>query len=263
MRLIRPCKCSGSVSYVHLQCLNHWRMTSSSANYTCSICKYDYKIQKTIIADILMSENGAIITTILLLLLGIISMGLLIFNISNYYSFDLSGRIYHTIRIRPWWRSCDVSTSIFEVITVIAKKSKLQSENNDINILLLKIPVVSNIWNYYQEISLFLSEIIKTFRPPNIYHFLLCNTKASIIIDTILLGLTFFGLIGIISHLYSLYKQIEPQLRHGGLGAQHMQQFVVIGMSIASLGSESMFRFGLAGGCVIAAIEVRYSTTIR
>jgi hypothetical protein len=44
LRLIRPCKCTGSQSFVHLECLNQWWSTSSAANCTCSVCKYKYLI---------------------------------------------------------------------------------------------------------------------------------------------------------------------------------------------------------------------------
>lgn len=41
--MIRPCKCSGSLAYVHIDCLNQWRTTSVSARTTCSICNFTYQ----------------------------------------------------------------------------------------------------------------------------------------------------------------------------------------------------------------------------
>ncbi|KAM5531707.1 hypothetical protein V8D89_014627 [Ganoderma adspersum] len=48
-RLIRPCLCKGSISYVHVKCLQQWRNTSSSrsAFYACSQCGYHYHFART------------------------------------------------------------------------------------------------------------------------------------------------------------------------------------------------------------------------
>lgn len=48
-RLIRPCLCKGSVSYVHVKCLHRWRnsSTSRSAFYRCPQCGYHYRFART------------------------------------------------------------------------------------------------------------------------------------------------------------------------------------------------------------------------
>ncbi|KAH9082000.1 hypothetical protein EDB83DRAFT_2214631 [Lactarius deliciosus] len=48
-RLIRPCLCSGSVSHVHLACLQRWRNTSSNASsfFVCPQCHYHYRFART------------------------------------------------------------------------------------------------------------------------------------------------------------------------------------------------------------------------
>ncbi|KIP11404.1 hypothetical protein PHLGIDRAFT_21615 [Phlebiopsis gigantea 11061_1 CR5-6] len=48
-RLIRPCLCKGSVSYVHVKCLHRWRNTSASnsAFYRCPQCGYHYRFART------------------------------------------------------------------------------------------------------------------------------------------------------------------------------------------------------------------------
>lgn len=40
--LIRPCKCSGSQAYVHVDCLNQWRATSKTARTKCPVCRFKY-----------------------------------------------------------------------------------------------------------------------------------------------------------------------------------------------------------------------------
>ncbi|KAF8499754.1 hypothetical protein F5888DRAFT_108351 [Russula emetica] len=49
-RLIRPCLCSGTVSYVHVACLQRWRNTSAtnvSAFFVCSRCHHRYRFAHT------------------------------------------------------------------------------------------------------------------------------------------------------------------------------------------------------------------------
>ena len=44
VQMFRPCKCKGSLAYVHVKCLDEWRKTSSKANCTCTICETPYKM---------------------------------------------------------------------------------------------------------------------------------------------------------------------------------------------------------------------------
>ncbi|KAI9512810.1 hypothetical protein F5148DRAFT_646531 [Russula earlei] len=48
-RLIRPCLCSGTVSHVHVVCLQRWRNTSvnASAFFVCPQCHYRYRFART------------------------------------------------------------------------------------------------------------------------------------------------------------------------------------------------------------------------
>ncbi|KAH9858083.1 zf-C3HC4-domain-containing protein [Lenzites betulinus] len=48
-RLIRPCLCKGSISYVHVKCLQRWRNTSASGSafYACPQCGYHYHFART------------------------------------------------------------------------------------------------------------------------------------------------------------------------------------------------------------------------
>lgn len=46
--MISPCYCSGSVNYVHLDCLNEWRETSMNpeSKTSCLVCKFNYIFEK-------------------------------------------------------------------------------------------------------------------------------------------------------------------------------------------------------------------------
>ncbi|KAI0082269.1 zf-C3HC4-domain-containing protein [Panus rudis PR-1116 ss-1] len=73
-RLIRPCLCRGSISYVHVKCLQKWRTTSASqsAFYRCPQCGYNYRFARTQVVGIatnpaIVGALSAILFTILVL----------------------------------------------------------------------------------------------------------------------------------------------------------------------------------------------------
>ncbi|CAG8563237.1 5442_t:CDS:2 [Rhizophagus irregularis] len=56
-KLISPCKCKGSLQYVHIGCLNQWRHSNvrAEASYRCEVCKYEYRFYRPRIAKIFSS----------------------------------------------------------------------------------------------------------------------------------------------------------------------------------------------------------------
>lgn len=56
-RLISPCQCRGTMSKVHINCLNRWRNASAGRKsfYQCDQCGYRYRIQRAKIAG--LAEN--------------------------------------------------------------------------------------------------------------------------------------------------------------------------------------------------------------
>ena len=56
-RLISPCRCRGTMKFVHLSCLNSWRYSSPNAKsvYQCDQCKYKYDFNRTKYAAIIGS----------------------------------------------------------------------------------------------------------------------------------------------------------------------------------------------------------------
>ena len=74
-KLISPCLCSGSIRFVHLDCLNHWRRSSANrkASFQCDQCGFKYSMQRTRIASILRASlvlNLIALCAFILLLLG-------------------------------------------------------------------------------------------------------------------------------------------------------------------------------------------------
>jgi hypothetical protein len=56
-RLISPCRCRGTMKFVHLQCLNSWRYASPNRRsvYQCDQCGYKYHFNRTQYAAIASS----------------------------------------------------------------------------------------------------------------------------------------------------------------------------------------------------------------
>lgn len=64
-RLISPCRCRGTMKFVHLQCLNSWRYASPNRRsvYQCDQCGYKYhfnRTQYTAIASSIYTRVGSI-----------------------------------------------------------------------------------------------------------------------------------------------------------------------------------------------------------
>lgn len=69
-RLISPCLCSGSMRYVHVQCLGMWRAKNSKTFIECPQCKYTYVLRRGRWGDVLLSTRtltAATATTFLLM----------------------------------------------------------------------------------------------------------------------------------------------------------------------------------------------------
>lgn len=81
-RLIRPCKCKGSISFVHVECLNKWRTLSESksAFWQCPQCHYKYAFARTKVLG-LATSRAAIgsITFVLFTILVFISSSIVIY----------------------------------------------------------------------------------------------------------------------------------------------------------------------------------------
>jgi positive regulator of sigma E activity len=78
LKLIKPCKCSGSAAYVHLNCLNKWRETSRKANQHCSVCNYGYVVKKSEISELLLSERTVLVCAIIVYLSSVVFLGIVL-----------------------------------------------------------------------------------------------------------------------------------------------------------------------------------------
>ncbi|PCH33731.1 hypothetical protein WOLCODRAFT_94067 [Wolfiporia cocos MD-104 SS10] len=83
-RLIRPCRCKGSISHVHVKCLQRWRNTSASrsAFYSCPQCGYKYHFARTRVVGIatnplVVAAMSTVLFTVLVICCSFITTSLL------------------------------------------------------------------------------------------------------------------------------------------------------------------------------------------
>ncbi|SAM05283.1 hypothetical protein [Absidia glauca] len=71
--LIRPCRCKGTMMYVHVSCLNRWRNMSprASSYVACDLCGYQYNIYRPRYAAIVTNVHFLRLMTAFLVLLSI------------------------------------------------------------------------------------------------------------------------------------------------------------------------------------------------
>lgn len=69
-RLISPCRCQGTIKWVHVNCLFQWRMKSKSSKsyYRCEQCHYQYLFIRPQLSAILLSYPSLLICTALVFL---------------------------------------------------------------------------------------------------------------------------------------------------------------------------------------------------
>lgn len=65
-RFISPCKCKGSIRFVHAHCLEKWRTSSPNPKsyWECDQCKYKYSYRRTFMARMLRNEIVVHLVTI-------------------------------------------------------------------------------------------------------------------------------------------------------------------------------------------------------
>jgi len=74
---ISPCKCKGSMKYIHRNCLQNWRMANNTAFYECDICKYKYQFVRSTIATILRNELIILLITMITFIIISFIIGIL------------------------------------------------------------------------------------------------------------------------------------------------------------------------------------------
>ncbi|OAV92797.1 hypothetical protein PTTG_04943 [Puccinia triticina 1-1 BBBD Race 1] len=152
-RFIQPCLCRGTMAFIHVGCLQRWRITSPSPKsfYRCDQCGYRYKLRRAKIAG--LAENPAIlggvtfmVFFILVIVSGFISSWLLesysqITTIESHwdtglgpFSYDSTGKIVgevvgEAVRVLNSKLHVDDSRSSRKAATTPVRRSKLVTQS--------------------------------------------------------------------------------------------------------------------------------------
>ena len=113
--LFIPCQCTGSMAYVHPECLAEWRRTAanSRAFYACEQCGTEYKIRQNALALALMSRNFVIGLTVVICVVLTLSVGIVVDTLPlPKTSTECAHALYRLIAYAPpWYTSARVSLS--------------------------------------------------------------------------------------------------------------------------------------------------------
>ncbi|RUS24810.1 hypothetical protein BC938DRAFT_473045 [Jimgerdemannia flammicorona] len=72
--LIHPCRCSGTMAFVHVECINHWRTKDRKSYYQCETCRYQYNLFRPRLAALFENTfflHSLAITISLVLIIGL------------------------------------------------------------------------------------------------------------------------------------------------------------------------------------------------
>eukprot|EP01052_Picozoa_sp_SAG31_P035808 SAG31_NODE_4369_length_3305_cov_2.653774_1_plen_337_part_00 len=97
--LFSPCRCTGSMRYVHVECLNTWRRMSANptSTYRCDLCGTSYLISRTKWAELLESARATEIATLALCLLLVAVAA-----VPSYW-LSVHTHFFRYVYWTPWW----------------------------------------------------------------------------------------------------------------------------------------------------------------
>jgi len=105
-RLIRPCLCKGSMTYVHVGCLKRWRESSASRHFfACPVCHYKYRLGRTRVVGIatnpvVVGALSSIIFTIIVICSSYITTYFM--SVFEEPSWSSDSYFYSYYYISPW-----------------------------------------------------------------------------------------------------------------------------------------------------------------
>ncbi|WVQ81186.1 hypothetical protein IAT38_003308 [Cryptococcus sp. DSM 104549] len=109
-RLISPCMCSGTMRYVHVECINAWRGTGTHARayMECPQCHFKYRIRRTGISGLATSRPILLLSTFFLFSTLTLIMGSIL-HLILYHSPAITRTLFSSSSIR-------ISSSPFDLL---------------------------------------------------------------------------------------------------------------------------------------------------
>ena len=87
-RLLRPCRCRGTQSHVHEECLSAWRLqnpTEKRNYFQCPTCLYKYRLQRLTYASYMRSTASQLVLTVAIFVFAMFVLGFVADPIINLY----------------------------------------------------------------------------------------------------------------------------------------------------------------------------------
>jgi hypothetical protein len=108
-KLIAPCRCRGSVRFVHAACLNEWRVASANprAFHRCDQCGYVYRTRRTALAAWLQDERVVVCAAAAILALLVVAGAMLPGRPERFLYRTLRWNPAATLRHLGWGSCCD------------------------------------------------------------------------------------------------------------------------------------------------------------
>merc|ERR1712203_1321289 len=80
--------CTGTMRFVHVECLNSWRRTSANpkSSYECDQCRYKYSFHRTMYATILRTSLILHVFTILVFFCVVLACGFLVKGLDFFFN---------------------------------------------------------------------------------------------------------------------------------------------------------------------------------
>lgn len=114
-RLLSPCRCKGTMKYVHATCLDQWRAASarSSSAVACDQCGAPYRFRKSKFVGLATSPTLLFVVSLVLFLVLIWTVGVAATFFMDIYerpSSDSTSATQHKLKSKSWWpwRASDV-----------------------------------------------------------------------------------------------------------------------------------------------------------
>jgi hypothetical protein len=250
--MLRPCRCSGSVSYVHLDCLNQWRATSSAAYFTCNVCKYNYRIERTVLAKLLTNEKLILVASVCFMVMLSLVLGVGVDEVIRRLEYDFN----------PMWLRCNVDY-----------KQRLTQ-------------YIINTYKTSGGFNAMIKQYIKLLQTGAPMIYFVCNPLLQLSLRTFLLGAMPLGVLGFASYilrkcgvlffsvcvyllpnfpiLSSIFELLDTFMLLRGLGFQQgVMHAGLLGMWLVSLGFNPLARLCLVVGGAIAIRQVYGYVTER
>jgi hypothetical protein len=198
---------------------------STAAYFTCGVCRYNYRFQRTAIATLLMNESFVVCLAGCLILALIFSVGgVLSATISFFHlTFDPVLALLKLMEVDRFWLRCN-----------------------------RPIPIGTLLQTLYNN-STSVGDLIKSFlqfaRSPLPLLYFMCNSTVSAVANVFLLGAMVVGTVGfggmILGYVFNA-QQGGQMLLQGGMFIAWM----------CCLGSRALTRLSLVVGCLLATQEV-------